>query len=250
MIFLRKKMLLSLENLIILFRIFNPYKREFLMKKTLAAVTALGLVIFSHGAHAENKKWYAKLNAGTSFLGDQDFKQSGVATAGATGKGEYSSGWVAGGAFGYRITDNWAAEIAWDYRTNENDKTKFSDGTSVSGGDFASNIIFLNGYYRFDPVMNTKLRPYLGLGLGWVEEIDMDLKTSSGVENSYSAENEFASQLMAGIEYPIAQNWDFSTEIRYTKVSDIELKQESGSKKITGIDYDPITVAVGITYNF
>ena len=98
--------------------------------------------------------------------------------------------------------------------------------------------------------MNTKLRPYLGAGIGLVQEIDMDIKSAAGVENSYSASNELAGQLMAGIEYPIAQNWDLSTEIRYTKVSNIDLKQENGTGRINNVDYDPVTVGVGLTYNF
>lgn len=220
------------------------------MKIKLAALVALSIIPLTHTAHAEDNKFYAKLNTGVSVLGDQDFKQTGVASGGATGTGEYSSGWVGGGALGYRITDNWAAELALEYRNNGADKTKFSDGTSLNDGDFASLIAFANGYYRFDPVMNTKLRPYLGAGIGLVQEIDMDIKSTGGVENSYSASNELAGQLMAGIEYPIAQNWDLSTEIRYTKVSNIDLKQENGTGRINNVDYDPVTVGVGLTYNF
>ena len=222
-------------------------------KPTMAVL--LSVISFGYVAHAEDKKddnqFYAKLSGGLSILGDQDFSQTGVASSGATGTGKYSSGWLAGGAFGYRITDNWAAEISWDYRNNGVDKTTFSDGTSINDGDFASNMFFLNGYYRFDPVMRTQLRPYLGAGLGWVEEIDMDLKKAGSKEISYTSDNEFAGQIMAGVEYPIAQNWDFSTEIRYTSVRNIDLKQENGgSGRINNVDYDPITVAVGVTYNF
>lgn len=220
------------------------------MRFKVAALIAASIIPLAQAAHAEEKNFYGKLSGGFSILGDQNFSQSGVASAGATGTGEYSGGWVAGTALGYRITDNWAAELAWDYRNNGTDKTSFSDGTSFNEGDFASNIIFLNGYYRFNPVMNTKIRPYLGAGIGWVEEIDMDLQNAGGTETSYSSENEFAGQIMAGIEYPIAQNWDFSSEIRYTNVSNINLKQENGNGRINNVDYDPVTVAVGVTYNF
>jgi outer membrane protein W len=221
------------------------------MKLKLTALVALSIIPLAQAAHAEDgKKFYGKLTGGLSVLGDQDFKQTGVAGAGATGTGEYSAGWLAGGALGYRITDNWATEISWDYRNNGTDKTKFTDGSSFNEGDFASNIFFLNGYYRFDPVMNTKFRPYVGAGIGWVQEIDMDLQNAGGAETSYSSKNEFAGQIMAGVEYPIAQNWDFSTEVRYMNVSSINLKQENGAGRINDVDYDPFTVAVGVTYNF
>lgn len=217
---------------------------------TRTALAALLLIPFSHAAQAETNRFYGKLSGGVTFLGDQDFKQTGVAGAGATGTGEYSEGWLAGGALGYRFTDNWAAELAWDYRTNGVDKTTFTDGTTFNDGDFASNIFFLNGYYRFDPVMQTKFRPYLGAGIGWVQEIDMDLQNAGGTETSYSADGEFAAQIIAGVEYPIAQNWDLSTELRYMNVSGIDLEQEGGNARINDVDYDPFTIAVGVTYNF
>lgn len=219
------------------------------MKLKLTALVALSIIPLAQAAHAEDgKKFYGKLTGGLSVLGDQKFSQTGVAGAGATGTGEYSAGWLAGGALGYRITDNWSTEVAWDYRNNGADKTTFSDGSSINDGDFASAFFFANGYYRFDPVMNTKLRPYVGAGIGW-GEVDMDLKNAAGTERSYS-DTVVAGQIMAGVEYPIAQNWDFSTEVRYMNVSNMKLSQENGNGRITNVDYDPVTVGVGLTYNF
>ena len=219
------------------------------MKLKLTALVALSIIPLAQAAHAEDgKKFYGKLTGGLSVLGDQKFSQTGVAGAGATGTGDYSSGFLAGGALGYRFTDNWSTEVAWDYRNNGADKTTFSDGSSFNDGDFASALFFVNGYYRFDPVMNTKFRPYVGAGIGW-GEVDMDLQNAGGTERSYS-DNVVAGQIMAGVEYPIAQNWDLSTEVRYMNVSNMKLSQENGNGRITNVDYDPVTVGVGLTYNF
>ena len=77
----------------------------------------------------------------------------------------------------------------------------------------------------------------------------MDLQNAGGTERSYS-DNVVAGQIMAGVEYPIAQNWDLSTEVRYMNVSNMKLSQENGNGRITNVDYDPVTVGVGLTYNF
>ena len=116
-------------------------------------------------------------------------------------------------------------------------------------GDFASNIFFVNGRYTFDPVAQTNLRPYIGGGLGYVEEIDVDLK-SGGVERSYSKNSEMAYQFMAGITYPLTEKIDLDAGLRYVRVDNIKLKRESGSGELRNVDYDPLSLAVGLSYKF
>jgi outer membrane immunogenic protein len=88
-------------------------------------------------------------------------------------------------------------------------------------------------------------------GLGWVEEIDIDADVAGGRSTSYSADNELAYQIMAGIGYPLSENWTLSGELRYTRVNDVTFDEEgSGNGEIDNVDYDPISLLVGITYNF
>jgi opacity protein-like surface antigen len=181
-------------------------------------------------------------------LGDQTIKQTGVAATGANGKNQNGGGYTFGGALGYNYTNNVSVELAWDYTTNDA-KNRFSDGTNFNDGDFSSNIFYVNGIYKFDPVLESKVRPYLGAGLGYVEEIDMDLK-SGGVEKSYSKDGETAYQLMAGASYPITKTIDFDAGIRYVRVDNVDLKDERGSGELRDVDYDPVLFTVGATYKF
>lgn len=216
------------------------------MAKTLAITC---LIPFATPALADDSgKWYGKLYGGYSVLGDQSIDQSGVAAPGATGDNSNGGGYMAGGAVGYNFTNNISGELAWDYITNDA-TNKFSDGTNFNDGDFSSSIFFLNGLYKFDPVMDTKIRPYLGAGLGYVEEIDMDL-SSGGSETSYSTDGEFAYQLMAGASYPITDKIDFNTDIRYVRVDSLDLKNESGAGSLRNVDYDPLILTVGASYKF
>lgn len=216
--------------------------------------TLLGasLLSFSAPVIAEDSnkgRFYGKLYGGANFLGDKSFNQSGIAATDATGDASYDTGMMAGAAAGYFLTNNIAAEIAWDYRRNESDSYTFSDGTNFKDGDFASNIFFLNGYYHFDAVKQSKFKPYVGAGLGYVQEIDVDLE-NGGVEQSYSSDGEVAAQLIAGTSYALTKNFDLTADVRYVRAWDMDLEQENGSGKIKDIDYDPVTLSIGAVYKF
>lgn len=216
---------------------------------TLLSTTFL---IFSGSAIAQDSnegRFYGKIYGGVNVLGDESYNQTGVATAGATGDSSFDTGMMAGAAAGYFFTDNIAAEIAWDYRRNDSDSNTFSDGTNFSSGDYASNIFFLNGYYHFNPVMKSKFRPYLGAGLGYVQEIDLDLE-AGGVETSYSSDGEVAAQLIAGTSYALTKSWDLTADVRYVRAWGMDLKQENGTSQINDIDYDPVSVTFGAVYKF
>ena len=206
-------------------------------------------ILISNSAFADDTgKWNVKLYSGTSTLSDQSIRQTDVAGAGATGKIKNDSGFMAGGSVGYNYNNNLSVEIAWDYRSNDS-KTNFSDGNRFNDGDFASNIFFVNGRYTLDPIAQTNLRPYIGGGLGYVEEIDVDLKSGSD-ERSYSKNSEMAYQFMAGATYPLTEKIDLDAGLRYVRVDNIKLKRESGSGELRNVDYDPLSLAIGLSYKF
>jgi outer membrane protein W len=95
----------------------------------------------------------------------------------------------------------------------------------------------------------TKIRPYLGAGLGYVQEIDIDLE-SGGVERSYNQDGEFAYQLMAGITYPITEAIDLDAGLRYVRAESINFERESGDGELRKVDYDPILFTIGLSYKF
>jgi len=219
-----------------------------MIKKTLLYIIASAASLSNPALAEDGGKWYGKLYGGASSLGDQSIKQTGVAANGATGKIKNDSGFMLGGSVGYHYTNNFSVEVAWDYTSNDS-KTNFSDGTNFNEGDFASNIFFLNGRYTFEPMATTKIRPYLGAGLGYVQEIDIDLE-SGGVERSYSQDGEFAYQLMAGITYPITEAIDFDAGLRYVRADSIKFERESGDGELRKVDYDPILFTIGLSYKF
>lgn len=218
----------------------------------IATILSAGAPASADDSMSNEGKFFGKLYGGTSILGDQNISQTGVAAVGATSDASFDAGMVVGGAAGYYFTDNISAELAWDYRSNSLDRANFSDGTNFNDGDFASNIFFVNGYYHLDPIMNSKFRPYVGAGLGYVQEIDIDLKNAtSGVETSYSQDGEIAYQLIAGTSYGLTDNWDLTADVRYMRADSINLKRETGgTAELSKVDYDPLSLTVGAVYKF
>lgn len=194
--------------------------------------------------------WYLKPTVGAAFLSSSSFSQSGVAEEGASGSGEFDSGYFAGIGVGYRYGNGWSAEVTWEFRTNDIDQVIFSDGTRFTEGNYASNIFYLNGFYTFGAMEDRRWRPYLGAGLGYVQEIDIDLETA-GVENSYSGDGELAFQAMGGVEYELSDRWRLQGEARYVTVSGNDLEFEgAGAGIINDIDYDGWTLGLNVLFDF
>lgn len=208
----------------------------------LALATLLATPAFAEG------NYYIKPHLGLSTVQDNDLAQAGVATPGAEGDGSYDTGFATGVAFGYRYGNGWSAEIDWEYRSNDNDEVSFTDGTRFDDGDIASNVFYVNGYYTFEEAFG-RLRPYVGAGLGWVQEIDLDLE-SGGIETSYSGDGDIAWQLMVGAEADIAENWRIQGGLRYGRITGVDLAAENGAGKIKDLDYETWTVGVGVVYDF
>jgi len=41
-----------------------------------------------------------------------------------------------------------------------------------------------------------------------------------------------------------------TTELRYYSITDVELEEEGGAAKVTGLNYQPLTIGVGVAFRF
>lgn len=62
--------------------------------------------------------------------------------------------------------------------------------------------------------------------------------------------NEIAYQFLAGASYPITEQIDLDAGLRYVLVDNIKLKSESGSGELRNVDYDPLSLVIGLSYKF
>lgn len=217
----------------------------------LGALLCASLLPAAALAQAEPKGFYATLYGQYSKIGSSSFSESGALGAGNGLRAEFGGGTGWGGDLGYRYGNGWAAELEWNYRSHSLDTLRQSGPNLARDGDFASNIFLVNGLRRF--ASTSPWTPYVGAGIGWVQEIDIDITpTTTGVERGYSASSEFAFQVIAGVEYALTPNWRLTADARWLRVGSVRLNNETGNPggNAGPLTYNPLSVQIGVRYSF
>lgn len=219
----------------------TSYKRSL----ALAMIILPASPLLSTSVHADGF-WEIKPYFGLSELDDTDANSRNIGVIDGNSQVELDTGFTAGLGLIYHYNDNWAAEVAWEYRSNDSTVT-LADGQRFSDGNYASSLFFTNGYYLF--AKRGAWQPYLGAGLSWAQEIDIDLETAN-TELSYSGQGDLGFQVFGGTRYEMAEHWGIDTQLRWGKTSDIDLSGEGVSGELKGLDYQTITLQVGLNYQF
>ena len=177
-------------------------------------------------AQTEERGFYATVYAQSSWLDSTTFDENGSARFGPGLKAEFDGGIGFGGDIGFLYGNGWAAEFEWNWRRHDLESLRRGNTTLVTDGDFASNTLFVNGLRRFVRPSGGWV-PYVGVGLGWVQEIDFDLN-SGNTEREWSDQGEFAVQLMGGAEFPLGESWKLTTDVRLLQIGSVELPAGEG----------------------
>ena len=202
-------------------------------------------------AQAEPKGFYVTAYGQYSRIGSSSFTESGASGAGGGLTADFGAGTGLGGDVGYRYGNGWAVEVEWNYRSHSLDSLRRGGADLARDGDFASNVVLLNGLYRF--ASPRPWTPYLGAGIGWVQEIDLDITpVGGGAERSYSTGNRVAFQLIAGVEYALTPQWRLSADARWLRVGSVRMDNEygNGGGSVSSLDYNPFSVQIGLRYSF
>lgn len=223
-------------------------------KSTYAGAILLVHAVFCGTAGAQTAsdnsqdKWFGRAWGGFSSLSDTSGSSDGFQLDSSTDtlSVNVGGGFAAGAGVGYRFANNFAAELAWEYRSNDSE-VDFDGGASFDDGNYASNTFFLNGYYYL--ASRGAWEPYLGLGLAWVQEIDIDLE-GNGPEQSFSGDGDVGVQVFAGASYRISPNWSAQGELRYGRITGLDLTGEGNPGTISDFDYEPLTLQIGLKYDF
>lgn len=177
-------------------------------------------------------KVYLKGMTGYSFV-SQDF----TTIAGNMNMSSDLNGGLFGAAIGVYIPKT-AIRTEFEY----NYKTKMTDSQNIAWTMGAPNIpldtwikaqtFMINGYYDFDT--KTKIRPYLGLGIGLSY-----MKSGSTIFMRQTSDDgtDFAYSVQAGVGYELTPEWTLDAGIRYL---------HSGYKD----GYDSMDMLVGLRYDF
>lgn len=215
--------------------------------KLAATLLPIGFTLFCLPLHAASNRWSIVPYAGISEMSDQSPTFAGADIATGTSDVALATGFVAGLGLRYAYPDApWVSELGWEYRSNDA-TTTLVDGTELPGGNYASNIFYLNGRYAL--MRREKLTPWVGAGVTWVEEVDLDSENASA-ERSFSASGAIGLQVMAGVDYDLTEQWYLSAELRYSRQSGLDLNEEGGTGRVSSINYQPVTLGLGVGYRF
>jgi len=214
-------------------------------KRHFISATIL-LALGSAPAVAE-EKWFVRPYLGLSQMSDLSSDFTDIDMLSGRADIDLDTGFTGGLGLGYRYTDKLAVEFGWEYRSNDAETT-LNDVSEFDEGNYASNIFYLNGHYFFDKI--DKWQPYVGAGLTWVEEIDIDLERGDR-ELSYSGDGDTGYQVFGGLNYDLSESWKLQSELRYGSITGIDLEGEgSDSGAFDGIDYETTTLQIGLGYDF
>ncbi len=204
---------------------------------------AASLLLASNSAHAgtEPNGLYLDFFGGFSGLSNGNLIQSG-----ATSKGSYDGGTIIGMALGKHLNTDWDLEAEWFYRSNEISSVTGGAFNGVSEGDFASTNLMFNALYTF--YASDKIKLYCGLGVGLMQEVDIDL-TIGGGEQEFSDNWVPAAQLILGASYPINSSFSATAEVRYHYASSPDLEASNGGSRLQA-DYSGYSALIGLRYSF
>jgi opacity protein-like surface antigen len=235
-------------------QIFKFITGEFFMPLTRSLYAFAGsIMLFGMAstslAQTEPRGFYATVYAQASNLGSTTFDEVGNAGFGSDLKATFGNGLGLGGDIGFRYGNGWASELEWNWRRHDLKSLNRNGSTLASSGDFASNIIFVNGLRRFIGQAGG-WTPYVGAGLGWVQEIDFDIN-SGGTDHAWSKKGKIAIQLIGGTEIPLGNAWRLAADVRLLRVGNVELPAEEGvTGRLSQPRYNPVSVQVGLRRMF
>lgn len=119
------------------------------------------------------------------------------------------------------------------------DRLEFTDG---------NNLVLLEALYRFSPMMNGTLVPYVGAGIGMtIPHVEVTLTADPSNRTFEYQCCGFAAQIMGGLEYKLSDTWSLFTEAKLS-YSHIDADLNGGGTLETDL-WSP-AIAVGLTYRF
>lgn len=196
---------------------------------------------------ADDAHWYATGNVGANFMSDQNLSLSGNGPT-QLGKASLGSGLLTGAAFGRAFNRSFRAEAEFVYQSVDQDGVTLTDGGSLPSGNYASTAVALNGYYTFNLFGREEVRTYVGLGVAWLTEVDIDFE-QGGQELSYSGDG-FGLQLIVGARYELGERWFLDAGLRYLSADSVTMDGEGEAIGQVRAEYEPWSATAGIGWRF
>ena len=215
------------------------------MKLTPFVLTGL---LISSGAVAQESRWYATADVGIGALASETLTYTD-GNASDSAKAEFSASFAGGGSVGYRFANGWALEGEIMYRRNEMDPVSLAGLGDFTEGDFASLSLGVNALYHFGFDSLPKLDAYAGLGLVYIQEIDIDFDNDGAQEISFETDDT-AFQVKVGGIYNVNERWFLDGNLNYLAASSVSMELPADPVQTISSDYHHWTASLGIGFRF
>ena len=208
---------------------------------------AVALALHAASAHADTPRgWYATAIGGLTSQSSQDFGLTGTPESSA--RAGFDQGFLSGAAVGYQFDGPWQLEAEFTYQTVDVDRLQPEAFGPFDEGNYASTGLAANVRYSANLFGSPRARAFLGAGLVYLTEVDIDFE-QSGVERSFSGDG-FGVQLLAGARYDVGERIFLETAIRYMRATSLELRGEGGETAQLEGDYAPLSVTLAVGWRF
>jgi opacity protein-like surface antigen len=219
-------------------------------RRCALALAAAALAGAAGSAWAE-ETWYVRGSAGLALQADADGARLTDDSGRRSADASFDPGYGVGAAVGRWFGPRWRADLGFDYRSVSTDRIEVDDGRVADDGNYASAALSLNGYYHFtDAGAVRRFSPYVGAGIAWLNEIDIDIEGGDFRPSYDDLEDDgFGFQLIGGVSWRQTERIRWDAELRWLYYGEADLDDGNGVR-LEDVDYAPVTVQVGFSYGF
>ncbi len=186
--------------------------------------------------------WFVKTSAGTNIIPGGDLTLDGVRY-----EAEFKNGLLVHGAVGRQWSEQWSTEIEFFYRRNKAESLTSPAG-ALAGGEIASTNVMFNVTYALPERWSVlAIRPYVGLGAGIMQEVDVDLVGFGSEE--FSAKGDFIYQWLVGLQRRVGERGRLFVEGRAIAGGKPSLKSSTGPRRLVA-EYDSWSLLAGFGWSF
>jgi outer membrane protein len=149
--------------------------------------------------------------------------------------------WSATGSFAYKFTDNWSAEL-WSGLAGFDHEVDLAGLGTVASLTHRPTTIGVNYHFNAEG----KVRPYVGLGYGWVSLSDeQGLGALTGVPIDIDSSNGYSAT--AGVDFDVTDSFFVRGSVRYL---DFDSEVFAGGTSVGEANVDPIIYGVSAGFKF
>lgn len=190
---------------------------------------------------------YFALTGGVNGLGDQNVEATIDGLSGE-GNASFSASYFTAVSFGYRFANNWAIEEEAAFRRVTLDSVDLSPIGQFSDGAVENTQLSVRVLYHLPVRSSPSLEGYLGVGVAWLAELDLDLQTRTG-EQPFENDR-FGVEFHAGLRYHGWRHAFAGVGLRYLTVADTTLPDPSNAGDVIRTGYDPFSATIEFGWRF